>query len=101
MDNLYSSIIKVDQTGVIVECQFGKNQIVEQGYQYCFTDLTYDQCNNLLGSSVVIENFIPRIIFKNGSNVPSTPEPELTLAEKVAALEEQISSLNAVIEWYK
>lgn len=85
-------LLQVDETGKILNIKSGSHVSLEEGYHFVIYNVTYDYFVASLGGTVVIENFVPKIIPKDGTTLPPIvdPEPELTLEQKVELLEKAL-----------
>lgn len=88
---LVDVIIKVDETGKITDLRAGINKLVEEGFHYCFTGIPMEHVPSYFGGQLVIENFKLRVIPADGVELPETPPPPLTLAQKVEVLEKELT----------
>lgn len=94
MSEVVTVVVKADENGNVIDSVAGSNiglsvtNPIE--YDLIFNKVPMQQYFEIRKYKVVIENFKPKLVLKDGETPPVIPEPELTLEQKVELLEKTV-----------
>lgn len=94
MSDVTTVVVKVDEQGNIINSMSGTNIGLSADnpieFDLIINKVPAQQAFEIRKYKVAMDGFKPKLILKDGETPPVIPEPELTLAQKVENLQEEL-----------